>query len=207
MLNSERKRYVDRMWQELHKVQMELVDDKTVFMENRVSFTLSRYHFSLENIASDGCRIVRTYFACESLEKLRECLVWIFNNTEFHEVTAFVRDCSYVTFRSVRDIELTFDWYYNSRKTVTTTEFEKEKEAFFRKHSNEFKVDTGEWKDNSYLKTYMFDDGAVWYEKLSKVYESVDFEHRGLKFNTTVAMSEVEYWSSESGSRYVYEPW
>lgn len=47
---------------------------------------------------------------------------------------------------------------------VTYDEYNDEKQQFFIRHKNEFKL---EQEGNSavyYTKTYIFDDGAVWYE-------------------------------------------
>lgn len=92
-------------------------------------------------------------------------------------------------------------------RTVTYKEYIDEKVAFANKHNlkGDFQVETSPMINNCYHKVYSWDDGANWYEVMELVREEVEFEVRGLKHKTTVEMWRTEYWSTEFGSRYLYE--
>lgn len=116
MIQKEREANIKKMWDELLDVQMELIDDKKVCETNRVDFSFAPCYFELENIATDGCRIIRSYFSCDNLETLKNCLHWVLKNTDFSHVTAYVENKSYVTFYSMWDLKRTFDNYYCKQK-------------------------------------------------------------------------------------------
>ena len=112
MIQEEREANIKKMWDELLDVQMELIDDDKVCETARVDFNFAPCYFQLENVATDGCRIIRSYFSCDSLETLNNCLQWILKNTDFSQVTAYVENKKYVTFYSLCDLNKTFDSYY-----------------------------------------------------------------------------------------------
>ena len=112
MIQEERKSYIEKMWGELFNVQMELIDDDKVCETTRVDFNFAPCYFALENLATDGCRIISSYFSCNSLETLKNCLHWVLKNTDFSNVTAYVENKNYVTFYSLCDLNKTFDNYY-----------------------------------------------------------------------------------------------
>lgn len=79
-----------------------------------------------------------------------------------------------------------------------------EKKAFFNKHGEYHVVDHGMEYDR-YFKTYAFADGAGWYEECGACSEDVEVEVHGIKVKSTVKLFRVEYWSSESPSKFYYE--
>lgn len=88
---------------------------------------------------------------------------------------------------------------------VTYTEYEAEKMAFIKKHG-EWTVETSPLDEYSrYLKTYTFEDGAIFWELMGAVTEEVEVKHRGLTFKVNLKMYRTEYWSTEFESRFVYE--
>jgi hypothetical protein len=93
--------------------------------------------------------------------------------------------------------------------TVTYEQYNEEKAAFFAKHDNDFKVESKYGSESSsYLKTYVFEDGACWHELLRNVHEEAEFTHRGITFKSNVSLAQMEFWDSDnSKSRYYYSKW
>lgn len=91
--------------------------------------------------------------------------------------------------------------------TVTYREYEAEKTLFIQKHNkkSDCKVDTSPMVDNVYHKEYCWEHGAAWYERTERVTEIVEFEKYGLKFRTEIEYWKTEFWSTESGSKYIIE--
>lgn len=56
-----------------------------------------------------------------------------------------------------------------------------------------------------YWKTYVFVDGAVWYEAMCPTYEQAEVEVKMVKITVEIKMLRTEFWSTESGSKYYYE--
>ena len=61
-------------------------------------------------------------------------------------------------------------------KIVKYDDYAAEFKDFIHKHNNDFKVETKGHSGEYYNKTYMFEDGAVWYECARKVFETVEIE-------------------------------
>lgn len=110
----EKRKYQAEMQKELLRVQCE-ADDKGYVYSGSLDFGYSKCWFKLETLNSDLCKISRHLFACKNIEDLKKAIGWILNDTKFYEVTAFVEGCSYVTFRSQKDIDMFFDTYYGER--------------------------------------------------------------------------------------------
>lgn len=110
-INDMRRQHEKEMSEELLKVQCE-AEDKGYIYAGNVDFTYSKYWFNLTTVASDGCRIISHFFACETVDDLKKAIIWIVNDTKFYEVTAFVEKCAYVTFRHQSDIDMFFETYY-----------------------------------------------------------------------------------------------
>ena len=91
----------------------------------------------------------------------------------------------------------------------TITDFDKEKQEFFKKHDFNYHVFTSDNENNSYIKVYTFEDGAEFYERFAYHEEAmpIEVEVHGLIFNkkVTVKYYTTEYWSSEFASRFVWE--
>lgn len=96
--------------------------------------------------------------------------------------------------------------------TVTYKDYDKEQQTFFGKHNNDYSCETSPMDEyGRYLKTYSFEDGAVWYEAMSPCEEIVETKAivHGVEvtFKNKVKFLRVEYWTSEFGSKYYYEKW
>lgn len=91
--------------------------------------------------------------------------------------------------------------------TVTTDEYNREKMDFIRKHNEnaECKVFTSPMENNRYHKEYCWSNGAAWMEVTELVTEEKEVEAHGLTFKVEVEMWKTEFWSTERGSKYVYE--
>lgn len=90
--------------------------------------------------------------------------------------------------------------------TVSYKQYEQERKAFFEKHDYDYRVETSQMDEyGRYYKTYMFEDGAVWYEAMSPTFEKVEVEVQLVKVTVEVKMLRTEYWSTETKSKYYYE--
>lgn len=90
---------------------------------------------------------------------------------------------------------------------VSYDEYYNEKKHFFQKH-RDFQVETKGTSAEYYSKTYVFDDGAIWYEVMRRVSESGDVEIKKCKVNVEIDFLQTEFWSNEnSESAYYYEVW
>lgn len=90
--------------------------------------------------------------------------------------------------------------------TVTYSEYITDRRNFFRKHDNDFRVQTSGLDEYArYTKTYIFEDGAMWYELMGPEYVTTETEVKLVKVKIDVKMYKTEYWSSESPSKYYYE--
>lgn len=77
---------------------------------------------------------------------------------------------------------------------------------FFKNHKeSDFKIETSPMVDNVYYKHYIFDDGAIWYERTDYVVEKATAECKGIQFTVDVKLQRTEYFSSDDAkSRYFY---
>lgn len=90
--------------------------------------------------------------------------------------------------------------------TVNYETYDNEKTNFFKKHDNDFKVDTSSMDEyGRYWKTYTFEDGANWYEAMSPIEETSKIIIHECEVEVKVKFLRVEFWSSEFGSKYYYE--
>lgn len=88
---------------------------------------------------------------------------------------------------------------------VTATEYEKRKFAFLKKHKD-WDVETSPMDQyGCYRKTYTCTDGAIWYEVMRPVYETVTVEVKLVKIPVEIKLFETEGWSTESESIFYYE--
>lgn len=96
--------------------------------------------------------------------------------------------------------------------TVNYNEYNSDKKAFFTKHNHDFTTDTSSMDEyGRYWKTYVFADGAQWLEAMTPVEETVETKAvvHGVElvFKNDVKFMRIEFWSTESGSKYYYEKW
>ena len=95
--------------------------------------------------------------------------------------------------------------------TKSYNEYVEMKQKFMKKHNNDWKVDTSSMNEYGvYYKTYVFADGAVWYERMSPAYRSkeVETEIEGITVKATIEIKlfETEFWSSDDpNSKKYYE--
>ena len=91
---------------------------------------------------------------------------------------------------------------------VRYNEYESDKVAFFKKHKNDYQCETQGSSAEYYRKTYVFADGAIWYEVMQQKYVETEVEIYYCNIKTEVCLFETEYWSSDNAeSKYYYEPW
>lgn len=97
--------------------------------------------------------------------------------------------------------------------TKSYNEYVEMKQKFMKKHNNDWKVDTSSMNEYGvYYKTYVFADGAVWYERMSPAYreKEISFEIEGLTFTQKVEVKlfETEFFNSDNAeSHKYYEKW
>ena len=95
--------------------------------------------------------------------------------------------------------------------TVNYKEYRDNKDKFFKKHKHDFNTDTSPMDQYGvYYKTYIFTDGAIWYERMAPVWEKVQVEVnvRGVdvKIEQDIKLFETEFFSSDNAeSKKYYE--
>ena len=96
--------------------------------------------------------------------------------------------------------------------TVNYETYTAQKQAFIKKYNKfDWRVETSPMDEYGvYYKTYLFENGKIWYERMSPVYRktTVEFECEGLKFKQEVEVKlfETEFWDSDNAtSRKYYE--
>lgn len=90
--------------------------------------------------------------------------------------------------------------------TVDYKTYMTEKMDFVSKHNHDFIIETSPMDDyGCYYKTYIFADGAMWYEKMSPEVCPAIAEVHGVKCKVEVKLFKTEFWSSEAGSKFYYE--
>lgn len=89
--------------------------------------------------------------------------------------------------------------------TVIALEYNQDKQEFFQKHNSEFQSSTSPMDEyGRYSKTYVFEDGATWYESMYPTYEKGIAEIKGVKVEVEVKLFATEYWSTDNSSSKVY---
>ena len=91
--------------------------------------------------------------------------------------------------------------------TVNYEVYNSDKQNFFSKHNkSDWRVDTSPMDEYGvYFKNYYFDDGAVWSERMEVKTIPTEVEVKMVKVMVEVELQEIEYWSTESSSKYYYE--
>lgn len=94
-------------------------------------------------------------------------------------------------------------------RTVKYDEYMNDLQAFIKRHSKKYdwKVWTSPLKDDTYRKTYTFEDGSQFIEVNELGYaEVVDIEVHGIKTSVPVELIRHEYWSTDDAvSKYWFE--
>ena len=87
---------------------------------------------------------------------------------------------------------------------VNYIEYDSDKVNFL--NGKDFSVKTTNFDNGRYYKEYICNDGTIFYEVASKVYEKVNVEVKKVNMEILVELFEVEYWTSLNGtSKYYYE--
>lgn len=91
--------------------------------------------------------------------------------------------------------------------TVNYETYNADKQAFFSKHRNsDWGVDTSPMDEyGRYWKTYTFEDGAQWCERMEIKHIPTEVEVKMIKTTIEIELQEIEYWSTESPSKCYYE--
>lgn len=90
--------------------------------------------------------------------------------------------------------------------TVGYKEYMTDKMEFISKHNHDYVIDTSPMDDyGCYYKTYVFTDGAIWYEAMSPQIVPAVTEVYGVKCKVEVKLFRTEFWSTESESKFYYE--
>lgn len=79
---------------------------------------------------------------------------------------------------------------------------------FANKHNKNgkgWKVTTSEMVNDTYMKTYSWEDGANWWEVCRPVTEKGRSIIKGVVVDFTVKLFCIEYWNTESRSKFVYQ--
>lgn len=88
---------------------------------------------------------------------------------------------------------------------VTYQEYNKDFLDFNSRHGHAWHVETTDIINNSWMKIYTFGDGAKWWESIGPSFESVDVVCKGVHLRLPVKLLRVEYWTSESSSKFYYD--
>lgn len=87
---------------------------------------------------------------------------------------------------------------------VNYIEYDSDKVNFLK--GKDFSVKTTNFDNGRYYREYICNDGSIFYEVASKVYEKVNVEVKKVNMEILVELFEVEYWTSLNGtSKYYYE--
>lgn len=95
--------------------------------------------------------------------------------------------------------------------TVNYETYDNEKMNFIRKYGKKYDwtIDTSPMNEYGvYYKTYIFENGASWYERMSPVYKSkeVETEIEGITVKATIKVKlfQTEFWSSDNAESKIY---
>ena len=89
---------------------------------------------------------------------------------------------------------------------ATYRDYINRKTKFFQKHGSLYDMETTPLDEyESYTKTYIFEDGATWWEKMTPVIVTEEVEVKRINVNVDIKMLQTEYWDTEKGSEYYYE--
>lgn len=89
-------------------------------------------------------------------------------------------------------MDMTYDEYMNA------------KTEFLKKHGRAYTVSTTPMENDCWGKTYVLNDGAMWYESYSPVYEEIESEVHYVKVHTSVKLLRTEFWNTDNSKTYRY---
>ena len=92
--------------------------------------------------------------------------------------------------------------------TVTFDQYMEDKVLFARKHNakSECRSYTTPLVNDCYHQGMYWEDGAEWDEVIDYVTETVEVKVHGIRVQAQVKLQRIEYWTTEFGSKYVYQP-
>ena len=92
---------------------------------------------------------------------------------------------------------------------VSFREYLDDLKQFAYKHNTESNVKefTTPLVGDKWSKTIVWEDGAEWHEVSELIWEEVEVYAHGCRVQTHVELYRTEYWSTESGSKFVYQPY
>ena len=94
---------------------------------------------------------------------------------------------------------------------VSYKRYSGEKDQFFRSHKNDFRIETSMMDEyGRYHKDYLFEDGAIWHEDMSPVFESATVEIKMVKVSVEVTVknhriTDICLLRHENGKGYIAE--
>jgi hypothetical protein len=94
-------------------------------------------------------------------------------------------------------------------KEVTYEIYNDDKSFFFEKHGFDFNVTTSPMEaGGTYYKTYLFEDGSVWYERMSHYVTNENVTVHNVQLEVKIELQRIDYWSSDiSRERTYFERW
>lgn len=92
---------------------------------------------------------------------------------------------------------------------VTFKEYMDDLQQFAEKHNavSACKEFSTPMVDDKWSKTIAWEDGAEWHEVSEIVLEDVEVYTHGCRVKTNVELYRTKYWSTESGSKFLYQPY
>ena len=91
-------------------------------------------------------------------------------------------------------------------RPATMNEYNSAKAEFIRKHYGEEGYrEYSSLESDVFYKELVFMDGTNWYETTMPIWETVEVENHGIKTKVEIKYYMTEFWSTEDGSRYLYE--
>lgn len=92
--------------------------------------------------------------------------------------------------------------------TVTSKQYSEEKSRFIKEHGKkDWHVETSSMDEyGTYYKDYIFDDGAIWNERMSVEWIKQEVEINYVKVEVEVKLQKIEFWNNKTGiSKFYYE--
>lgn len=93
--------------------------------------------------------------------------------------------------------------------TATYEIYDSTKTNFLERHNYDYRVYTSSQDEyGRWYKEYICEDGAIFTECYSPVYETAEVTVKGLKFTQDVKLLRTEFYSNDGvKSQYLYERW
>lgn len=90
-------------------------------------------------------------------------------------------------------------------KVVDYKGYAEAKQKFMEAHEYDYRIETSPMDEyGRYYKNYIFEDGAIWYETMMPVYETVTVEVHKCTVSTEIKFFRTEFWSSDDAESCFY---